>query len=240
MINYKSIAIGLFSTLLFNTGSTAQTSTGEVKVSGAMKNVMRKGELSGTIHLDTIQNKKHLYGLGPVEYLKGEILILDGRSYVSAVKRDGSIQGAETYDVKAPFLVYSNTENWKAYKLPERIKTAKQLEAYIDEIRKNYQRPFSFKLEGTFAQVNFHIQNLPDGAVVKEPNDAHKGQEKYERTNVSGTIVGFFSTEHQSIFTHHDSYIHMHFINSDRTEMGHIDDLILDGKSKVKIYMPGK
>jgi acetolactate decarboxylase len=34
-----------------------------------MKNVMWKGQLQGVINLDTIQNKNHLYGFGPQEYL---------------------------------------------------------------------------------------------------------------------------------------------------------------------------
>jgi len=55
---------------------------------------------------------------------------------------------------------------------------------------------------------------------------------------VKGDIIGFFSTEHQTVFTHHDTYIHIHFINSERTEMGHIDDLSFDGKSKIKVFLP--
>ena len=39
---------------------------------------MWKGELSGTINLDTISNKKGLYGLGPESYLTGELLINNG------------------------------------------------------------------------------------------------------------------------------------------------------------------
>jgi len=52
-----------------------------VQISGAMRNVMWKGELFGTIDCDTIADKTHLYGLGPVEYLTGEILIIDGVGY---------------------------------------------------------------------------------------------------------------------------------------------------------------
>ena len=59
-----------------------------VQVIGAMRNVMWKGELHGTIALDTIQNKEHLYGLGPVEYLAGELLIIDGKSYKTTVVAD--------------------------------------------------------------------------------------------------------------------------------------------------------
>lgn len=222
--------------LLLNFQTNAQTKNESVKVSGAMSNVMKKGQLQGTILLDTIQNKKHLYGLGPKEFLQGELLVIDGKSYVSTVNNDGSIKMEETFDLKAPFFVYTNTEQWKEYSLPKKIKTIKQLEEFIDSKTKKNNRPFAFKLEGTFAKINFHIQNLPDGAIVKSPKDAHQGQGKYLRENIDGTIIGFFSTEHQTVFTHHDTYIHIHFINSKRNEMGHIDDLILDGKAK--LYLP--
>lgn len=224
--------------LTVTTSTTAQTAKTPVKVSGAMSNVMRKGQLHGTIHLDTIANKTHLYALGPKEYLKGELLVTNGKSYVSTVNPDGSIQMQETYDVKAPFLVYANNANWKAYTLPKKIKTMQQLEAYIDAKTQKHQRPFAFKLQGEYAKVNFHIQNLPEGTVVKSPKDAHQGQGKYTRENVSGEIVGFFSTQHQTIFTHHDTFIHMHYINDQKTEMGHIDDLLLHGNNKIKLYLP--
>ena len=50
-----------------------------------MKNVMWKGELHGNLKLDTISNKTNLYGLGPVEYLAGEILIIDGIDHIGRV-----------------------------------------------------------------------------------------------------------------------------------------------------------
>lgn len=237
-MNLKHIILGLSFTLFVNFTIKAQTSNNIVKVSGAMSNVMKKGQLQGTILLDTIQNKQHLYGLGPKEYLKGELLIIDGKSYVASVNEDGSIKTEETFDVKAPFFVYANTENWKEYTLPKKIRTLKQLEEFIDKKTKNNNRPFTFKLQGIFAKINFHIQNLPDGTIVKSPKDAHQGQGKYEGENIEGEIIGFFSTEHQTVFTHHDTYIHIHFINSERTEMGHIDDLMLNGKMKIKLYLP--
>ncbi len=38
-----------------------------------MKNIMVNGDLSAYLNLDTL-NKIHLYGLGPVSGLKGEIV----------------------------------------------------------------------------------------------------------------------------------------------------------------------
>ncbi len=216
----------------------SQSTSSEVKIQGAMKNVMRKGELHGTIKLDTIQSKSNLYGLGPLEYLKGELLVYNGISYVSKVSTNGTVLIEKTYQVQAPFFVYSNVETWIEINLPKNIRTLQQLENFLNVYTQNMIRPFAFRLEGEFELVKFHIQNLPDNSIIRSPEDAHVGQGKYSRMPVKGKILGFFSTEHQTIFTHHDSYIHMHFINELETEMGHIDDLLIQPKGKVKLYLP--
>jgi acetolactate decarboxylase len=223
--------------ILYNKQTIAQTKN-EVKISGAMRNVMQKGDLSNTIHLDTIAAKQHLYGLGPLENLKGELLIIDGKSYISTVNDDGSIQMQQTYDAKAPFFVYSQVEDWSIHTLPDTILTMQQLEQYIDTLSKDHQRPFAFKLEGTFKHIDYHIQNLPLGTIIRSPKDAHQNQGKYTATNEKGSIVGFFSTTHQRIFTHHDTYIHMHYINDALSGMGHIDDITFDGNSNITLYLP--
>ena len=63
-----------------------------VNVVGAMKDVMWKGELAGKIKLDTIKNKKNLYGIGPEEFLTGELLIVDGKSFISKVETDSTMK----------------------------------------------------------------------------------------------------------------------------------------------------
>lgn len=217
---------------------SAQSAYNKVMVCGAMSNVMKKGMLEGTIYLDSLSEKQYLYGLGPKEYLKGELLIIDGHSYLSYISAEGNIQIEETYVVKAPFFVYTRVKNWEKYALPKEITTLKQLEHYLDTMSQHRSRPFVFRLEGQYAKVHFHIQNLPTGTVIKSPQDAHIGQAKFERIDTFGEIIGFFSTQHQTIFTHHDSYIHMHFIDAARTEMGHIDDLHFDHASEIKLYLP--
>lgn len=207
-----------------------------VQITGAMRNVMRKGDLSNTIHLDTLSHKQNLYGLGPKENLKGELLVIDGESFISSIGENNQIIIQKSFNVKAPFFVYTNNADWQEIKLPKWVKTSIDLENHLKELSKNQEHPFVFKLKGTFKKVGFHIQNLPDGTIIKSPKDAHTNQSKFVRQNVMGDIVGFFSKQHQTIFTHHDSFIHTHFINNQRTEMGHIDELII-GK-KVKLYLP--
>ena len=112
----------------------AKGSTGHVQIVGEMRNVMHNGELSGIISLDTISNKMHLYGLGPLEYLTGEILIIDGKAYKTTVATSTAMNIEETWLVKAPFFVYANVEQWKEIILPDSIQTIPQLESYIDKV----------------------------------------------------------------------------------------------------------
>ena len=107
-MNFKTTLLGLTILTLTNCTTKAQQTTNEVKIVGEMKNVMWKGQLYGNINLDTIANKTNLYGLGPVEYLSGEILIIDGKSYKSTVTSDSTMKVEETYDIKAPFFGYAN------------------------------------------------------------------------------------------------------------------------------------
>lgn len=231
------IGTGLFF-LLINSINAQTTDLHQIKISGAMRNVMRLGDLTSTIHLDTIQDKKHLYGLGPYENLKGELLILDGKSFVSKVGKDDTIIVEQTYDARAPFFVYGNNKAWRKVLLPATVKDLYTLEAFITEETKQIDQPFIFKLEGEFEQVVFHIQNLPEGTVVKSMKDPHTGQRKYFREKQNGTVVGFYSQHHQTVFTHHDAFIHTHFINNERTEMGHVDAISFNGKNPVYIYLP--
>lgn len=232
--------LGRLALLFIASPLIAQTSPAEVLVSGAMRNVMKKGKLEGSIYLDTISTKTDLFGLGPVEYLAGEILIMDGRSFISRIDEQGGIHVEESYEVAAPFLVYTQVSEWKAYELPEEVRTLAELEAYIDQLVADRKQPFAFRLSGQLSSIDFHIQNLPTGEKITEPEDAHRSQVRFHRKNVSGDLLGFFSKTHHGIFTHHGTDIHVHFINAARTEMGHVDALQLDPAGGIRLYLPKK
>lgn len=238
-MNCKTIFFGLTILTLVNCSANAQQTNHAVRIVGEMKNVMWKGQLYGSIYLDTIANKTHLYGLGPVEYLTGEILIIDGKSYKSTVVSDTVMKVEETYDIKAPFLGYVNISSWGEQSLPDSIQTIQQLEQYLDQVTENSPRPYMFKLSGTIEKAIIHIVNLPKGANVSSPEDAHKGQKNYELKNEQAEIVGFFSTKHKAVFTHHDTYLHMHLITTGRDKMGHLDEVLFK-KGTMKLYLPSE
>ncbi len=237
---FKILTFGILSFAIISCNSAKKESQThqdvvEVNIVGAMKNVMWKGELEGQIDLDTISNRTGLYGLGPESFLTGELLINDGQSYLSRVSSDSTLTVQKTFAVSAPFFVYSNVTEWNNIELPTSVTTLQDLEKFIDERTKDFNRPFVFKTIGKVSSATFHIQNLPEGAKVSSPEDAHQGQTNYQLINEPVELIGFFSTEHQGIFTHHDSFLHIHLITKDESKMGHLDELEV---STMTLYLP--
>lgn len=203
---------------------SADNSLHHVQVVGAMRQVMWNGELEGKIKLDSL-SKKNYYGLGPLSYLKGELLLLDGKTYVGKVESDTTMLVLQDSNASAPFFVYTEVNQWKSQKLAKNISNQAELEIYLNEQKGH---PFAFKLKGKIQSAVIHLQNLPEGTKVSSPQEAHQGQVNYELMNKEVEILGFFSTEHKGIFTHHDSFIHLHLITADQKMMGHVDEIVFE------------
>lgn len=216
--------------------SVSMAQTTEVRASGAMRNVMMKGELDATIDLDTIQNKNHLFGLGPADRLQGEIVINDGRSYKSWVSADSSARVDETFHIRAPFFVYANVDRWQEYILPDSVQTITQLDTYLSKVSATRSRPFVFRMRVKLKNAEIHIVNLPTNTKISSPQDANLGRQDFTLQNVDAMLIGFFSTHHKGIFTHHDTNIHVHLITLDESKMGHLDSFKLSNGS-VKLYL---
>ncbi len=151
------------------------------------------------------------------------MLIDDGKSYVSKVLSDSTMTVVKSFDVAAPFFVYTYITEWTEIDLPSSIKSIQDLEKFIDDKTSEFKRPFVFKLKGNVTTAIIHIQDLPIEAKVSSPEEAHQDQVDYELNNEAVEMVGFFSTEHQGVFTRHDSFVHMHLITKDKSKMGHLD-----------------
>ena len=50
---------------------------------GALKNFMHNGDVSAKFDLRELEGREHYYGIGALENLKGEIMIINGEPYIS-------------------------------------------------------------------------------------------------------------------------------------------------------------
>lgn len=204
---------------------TDESSPPEVLITGAMKRVMWEGKLDGLIRFDTLSDRQGLYGIGPLVGLRGEITIDDGKVYVSRVTSDSTMVVEESTASSAPFFVRAKVNDWKSIPLPPEVKTIQQLEAFLVKQVENRPDPLPFKLTGEIERAVIHVQNLPPGTPVSSPAEAHQGQVDYTLGAERVRIIGFYSQKHQGVFTHHDSYLHLHLITEDENWMGHLDEV---------------
>jgi acetolactate decarboxylase len=203
----------------------AQVGSNQIIVTDEMFNTMWRGELNAKIKIDTIKPRNGLYGLGPMAMLQGEILILNGTCYSAMVLDETHMQIDSHGVVGAPFFAHGFVQQWKAVKLPGSVKTHIALEKFLDKRFKKQKGAKFFKIEGRIEEATIHLVNLPLGTPVKQPKDAHKGKTTYKVYDKEVELLGFYSSEHRQIFTHHDTNLHMHLITKDRSKMGHVDSI---------------
>lgn len=202
----------------------------QVVITGAMRNTMFNGQLAGLIGMDSIRTPG-TYGLGPLEYLRGELLVLDGHCYVSTATSDSTMRVDERRDVSAPFFVHQRVKGWMPVALPDSVTDLARLDAFLTVGYGALETPFAFKLLGIFKEVDVHIVDVPPGTDVHGPDDAHRGNKNYRISGAEAEAIGFFSTRHKAVFTHHDTNIHVHAITTDRGWMGHVEAITFDARA---------
>lgn len=210
--------------LLLSVAAVAQN--GPVIATGAMRNTMFNGQLAGLIQLDSIA-EPGVFGLGPVEYLHGELLLWDGHPYRAIAKGDSAVHVAEHPETKAPFFVHQLVREWQDVPLPDSVVDLGTLNDFLTA-RFGGSPPFAFKLHGKCERVDLHIVDVSPGTVVRGPDDAHRENKHFQFTVRSVDLLGFYSTRHQAVFTHHDTHIHVHAITAERDAMGHVEELAFD------------
>ena len=200
----------------------------QVIPTGSMRSTMWEGQLGGLVAMDSIA-RPGMYGIGPLAFLTGEITLVDGRCFVSRVVGDSAIAVEERTDVQAPFFVRAAAASWTLVPLPSDVVDLRSLDAFLTRWARDRKLPFLFRLRGLVGQeVGFHVMNVPPGASIRGPEEAHAHQVKYTDRGNEGTLIGFFSTQHHGVFVHHDANIHVHYLSWDNSRMGHVDSLVID------------
>ena len=97
-----------------------------------MRDVMWKGDLKGKIATDSLNNKE-TYGLGPIEFLKGEIVVFEGQTFVSKVIDSVSHQVTKIPSVKAPFFVYSTNSKLNVFEVTLENYSLKEIEEHLQK-----------------------------------------------------------------------------------------------------------
>jgi acetolactate decarboxylase len=197
---------------------------------GGQRETIMNGKLAAVLDLRTLADRRHLYGIGPIEQLRGEVTIADSRPALARVGADGAAKVTQSFETGVPFFVWAEVPRWHEKPIPADIRSFEDLEHFVPKAAVaaglDPDQPLPFLVTGQEELIEFHIVNrIGDGPHSMEMHK--KIQVTFELEKAEATIVGFHSTKHRGIFTPGDSNIHIHFQTPDNTKSGHIQKLRL-------------
>ena len=157
------------------------------------------------------------FGLGTLDHLDGELIVLDGRAY--QVCGDGAVVEAGP-DRSTPFAILTPFEPDGSLPCP-RVDNLSNLDARLDDTLGPKNNFLAVRVDGRFAAITLrsvHRQEPP----YRPLGEVVKGQSVWAHTEVSGTLVAIRSPAWVGGLT--VPGYHWHFLSADRTVGGHVLD----------------
>jgi len=194
---------------------------------GEMRRMFTAQDIRPNVDLAKMKEDPHLYALGPLAGLKGEITVVDSEVFVS---KAGGNQAVVTQDpnAKAVFLVFSSVPAWRSIALPTNVLSETDLAAFLQNQMPAGTRS-AFLVRGTAARARYHIQNY-QGRAKDLTHEAHdKAKVFFELSETPVQLLGFFTNREEDggLFVHRNQTTHIHVISQGRKSMGHLESIIL-------------
>ncbi|QYZ66184.1 MAG: hypothetical protein HPY30_09380 [Gammaproteobacteria bacterium (ex Lamellibrachia satsuma)] len=207
-------------------------------------NIIKQGDFSGTIDLQDLENIDHLFAVGPLEGLKGEITISNSKPSISTLTKDKQQKDVSSFKHKAIFLVYGSVKEWKEIVISKELNSLNEIEQFIKEraVRHNLplDKAFPFKIKGMAETITYHV-------IYKQDSKPHNKKEhqrskaKFSKKNEDNTIIGFWSdAKGEGVYTHPNKRTHMHYISESSKDSGHIDAIKLNSGAVLFIPKPNE
>jgi len=228
----------LFYLSLFSFVAQAQNEKIVVNHRGVLHEIMMEQKIGANAALDDFKKTPNLYALGALKGLTGEILIMNGDP-VNSFSKGKEIIFDRSFSKEATLLVYSTVKTWTRVDLNLNTSGLMELQSIINqEALKagiDINKAFPFLIKGKLSQIEWHIINATE-AKEQSHEAFKKAGLKGVSNEIDAQILGFYSQNHEGVFTHRGSFLHMHFIDKEETKMGHVDNLKVNGT--ISLFFP--
>jgi acetolactate decarboxylase len=241
--------IGMLIIAMLIATKTFAEKAGMVEYVGAQKNIFVTGKAESVINLKEFAKHSHLYAIGPVEGLDGEITVFNSKPYVSKIRGE-DYEVAHSFDCGAFFLSWTTQKEWQEIKIPEQIQSYIDLQAFVKNqaalLGIDVTKPFPFLLSGTPKELKWHINiDRTNGQFITKELFS-KSKQFFVSKSEPIDVLGFYSENHAGLFINQYSpaikpdsgiknNIHIHFISNVSKATGHIDDLTLGANMLLKL-----
>jgi acetolactate decarboxylase len=212
-----------------------------VQVFGSVHELMMLGRTESRGELGEVAAGPARYGLAALAGLRGEATIYAGEACLAYPDGPDKVRTNITRAPKqgAALLVLADVPRWRSVRVQQDVPFAR-LEAHIAEAAQregwDLEQAVPFLIEGPVRDLEWHVvdgSRLPAG---EHGHGAHLASAVRGKIR-EGTslLVGFFSRHHQGVFTHHDTQVHVHFLDRERRLCGHVDSVVVAAGSVLKL-----
>ena len=191
--------------------------------------------------LEALSSAAHLYALGPLEGLRGEVSIFASAPSIARIRED-AIATESTWRARACFLVWADVSAWTWQLLDPAPPDLDALEgpfaALAREAGHDAEAPLPFLVTGSAAEMTLHVLDKRDGL----PHDAERHEQAKVRRTLRGEpveLIGFHSRKHRGIFTPRESNLHVHLRSADGRISGHLEAIRLAPGARLAVPARG-
>ncbi|WP_437185100.1 acetolactate decarboxylase [Planctomicrobium sp. SH668] len=186
-------------------------------------NALMLGQFNGTVPVQDVL-KDGDFGLGTVDQLDGELIILDGKAFQA--RSDGSVvECAE--GLTTPFAVVTPFQGEDGFVCPP-IGSLEQLETLLDGRLPSKDAFVAIRIDGHFDHI--YLRAVPKQVPpFRTLSEVVKTQSEWERKSIQGTMIGIRSPKWVTGIG--IPGYHWHFLSKDQESGGHVFNCQFDSAS---------
>ncbi len=179
------------------------------------------GMFEGTLMLNEVLTANNTMGIGTLDGLDGELIIVDGTPF--QVKVDGTVREIDKR-IKTPYVAVTNFEKEGEAVVTERL-SSDQLKGKLKQTFSSVNTFQALKVRGTFQKMHCRSvekQEKPYPRLV----EAAKDQAEFTRDTVDGVLIGFYTPEIFGSIAVPE--FHLHFLSDEQDFGGHVLDFTFE------------
>jgi len=212
---------------------------GKIRAYGALRAIYHEGEIGTTVTLDEMLPGPDVYALGALTDLAGEITVIGGNVFLSSPEGSAKAgtQSLEQSDAGATLLVSARVPEWIGVTTKKPVPFEEIDEAIAElaqSVELNADHRFPFLIKGEFDELRYHVI---DGSRLSGGGSSHhdhlEASTRVSVHDVSATLIGFYSTSDQGVFTHRGSATHIHCVLEEPLASGHVDHVVIPAGTTV-------
>ena len=211
----------------------------EVRVWGALRSIMHEGKTGPNVSLSNVAGP-HVYGVGALTGLRGEVLLVDGAVFTSRA-HGGDLAIHRSTTGTATLLVAATVPAWTNVPISSPI-AAEELDNRLEALARanglDVEKAFPVVIDGV-VDVEWHVLDGSNVAGRGTHADHMRNAVTGTISGIQATVVGFFSKHHQGVFTHMGQHTHFHVLTADHKIMGHVDRLAVRAGGTLKLPTVG-